>query len=107
MDFSVIKNETVAATLKALHEADKESFKRLVAPGAGLIHNGEPDDLQQWADLFFFGDKVTKVATISGTEDQGKTVYATLDSEIAGRIDVKLVFTVAEGKVTELNAGRP
>ncbi|TSD67917.1 hypothetical protein FFF34_011165 [Inquilinus sp. KBS0705] len=107
MDFNNIENETLRQALTALQHKNRHDFESLLAPDATLIHNGEPDDIRQWAAGFFFGDAETRFTAITQTADKGQTIWADLESSIAGKIAVKLIFETDGNKITSLNAGRP
>ena len=107
MNFEIISNDIVRAAITALQLKDQPQFESLLTDDAEMMHNGEKDDIRAWAKEFFFGEGDTRFVTISGVEDEGSTVLANLDSSIAGKIKVKLIFTVTEGKIALLNAGRP
>jgi len=107
MDLELIANDVVRNGVQALNDRDRETFEKLLAPNATMIHNGEPDDIRQWAAEFFFGEGETRFTAITKTAEQGQTIWANLQSSIAGAIAVKLVFEVDSGKILSLNAGRP
>lgn len=106
MNFEQLENDTVRQALEALNDGNGQQFEQALAIGAELIHNGEPDNIREWARLFFFEGK-TQFLTINRVEDKRRSIWAELDSPIAGKIEVKLVFTVSDGKIVLLNAGRP
>ncbi|OOQ56804.1 nuclear transport factor 2 family protein [Mucilaginibacter pedocola] len=106
MNFNQINNQVVRYAVEALHGGNRGQFEALLAPDAQLVHNRHPDDINQWATLFFFEGN-TKFTAINRVTEDGQTVWAEIESPVAGKIAVKLIFTVAEGKITALDAGRP
>jgi hypothetical protein len=107
MDMEIITNDVVRNALQALNDRDRETFEKLLAANATMIHNSGPDDIRRWAAEFFFGEGETRFKSITKTADHGQTIWADLESSIAGAIAVKLAFSVDEGKIVSLNAGRP
>jgi hypothetical protein len=106
MDFEIIENDTVRSIVESLHNRSSLRFEQLLANDAVLIHNGQPEDIREWARLFFFEGQ-THFLSISRTEDDGCLIFAELESPVAGKIAVKLAFTLSGNKLTVLNAGRP
>lgn len=107
MEFNKIINEVVRAAFIALQTKDRPGFQQLLKQGAVLIHNGETEDITAWSDQFFFGKYRAVFTSIVKTADEGLTVYAALDSELAGTVSVVMRFTLEAGKIIQLNAGRP
>ena len=106
MDFKLIENDTVRSIVESLHHGNSNRFEQLLADDATLIHNGRQENIREWTGLFFFEGQ-TKFLSISRTENEGCKIFAELDSPVAGKIAVKLAFTLNGNKLVMLHAGRP
>jgi|GEM_PF-2371973 len=100
-----LSDRVVSAALIALHNKDRDNFAKLVSPDATFIHNGQPENILQWADAFFFGDSEVSITALEESAD-GHTILATIHSSTAGELKAKMIFTISGGKVISLNAGK-
>ncbi len=107
MEFDKITHPVVKAAFTALQNRDRHGFINLLAPHAIFIHNGEPDDITGWADQFFFGKYKAAFTSVDKVADNGLSITAGLDSELAGKVQVLMKFAMEQNRITHLNAGRP
>ena len=107
MDIEQLTNPVVYSAFTAWNTGDRDAFKALLTNDITFIHNGEYDDIMAFSDRFFFGESLGKFTGILKTENAGQIVYATLETEETGKVDVLMVFKIVDGKIIHLNAGRP
>lgn len=105
--FDTISNITVRKALNAINSGSQVAFKELLAPNVRFIHNGEEDDIHQWAADHFFKNGATRFIGLKATENNDTVVYARLAFDHMTEVDVKFQFTIIDGRIAALNAGRP
>lgn len=104
MEFNKIDNAVVKAFLVALQQNDQQDFEQLLTPEIQFTHNGQTDDIHQWAATFFFCNQPAKFVSIEKTE--ANTIWAQLFIDGPGILPVKLSFTIVNEKIGALDAGR-
>lgn len=107
MDFEQLTNPVVKSAFIAWNTGNRDAFTALLTDNITFIHNGEKEEIMTFSDHFFFGESIGSFVRISKTEDAGQTVYATLETEETGKVDVLMTFQIVSGKISHLNAGRP
>jgi hypothetical protein len=104
MEFDKIEDPVIKAFLVALQNNNQREFERLLSPEIHFTHNGEIDDIHQWAATFFFSNQPAKFISIDKVN--AGTVWAQLVVDGLGTLPVKLSFTIVNEKVSALDAGR-
>lgn len=107
MNYDKITNETVKAAFVAWNNRDRKGFLNLISENTEFVHNGEEERIIDFSDQFFFGSLNTVFTEIHRTENNGLTVFATLESETTGTVEILMRFEVADGAIKMLHAGRP
>jgi ketosteroid isomerase-like protein len=107
MNYDIIANETVKSAFVAWNNGDRIGFLKLISEDTKFVHNGEEESIIDFSDQFFFGPISGLFIEIHGTEDSGRSVFASLASEATGTVNVRMRFEVADGLIKTLNAGRP
>ncbi|GAA3974698.1 nuclear transport factor 2 family protein [Mucilaginibacter dorajii] len=107
MEITAIENEVVRAAFTAWNSRDRKGFINLVSAETTFSHNGEKGDIMNFSDHFFFGTAKSVFTEIHKIENEGKSIYATLESDEAGKIGVLMRFEIRDGKISDLDAGRP
>jgi hypothetical protein len=104
MEFNKIEDAVVRAFLVALQQNDQLEFERLLSPEIHFTHNGQIDNIHQWAATFFFCDQPATFVSIDKAE--AGTIWAQLVIDGLGTVPIKLSFTIVNEKVSTLDAGR-
>lgn len=104
MEFNKLDNAVVKEFLVALQQNNQQEFERLLWPEIHFTHNGQIDNIHQWAATFFFCNHPAKFVSIDRVE--ASTIWAQLVIDGPGTLSVKLSFTIINEKVSALDAGR-
>ena len=104
MEFNKIDNAVIKAFFVALQQNDQRNFEQLLAPAIRFTHNGQIEDIHQWAATFFFCNQPAKFVSIEKVE--ANTIWAQLLIDGPGIVPVKLSFTIVNEKISAFDAGR-
>jgi len=104
MEFNKIDNAVVKDFLGALQQNNQQQFEQLLSPEVRFTHNGQTDNIHQWAATFFFCNNPARFVSIDKAE--AGTIWAQLVIDGSGTLPVKLSFTIVNNKVSALDAGR-
>ena len=107
MDYDQITDDVVKDAFIAWNSGRKETLMELMSDDIIFIHNGEKADIIAFSDQLFFGETNAKFTEIHKAENAGKTVFATLESVLTGKVEVLMHFETSNGKISFLDAGRP
>lgn len=104
MDYSKISNETVAKTLKAWQNGEKETFLSYFVANPEMTDDGNPRDFQKFVEEACGHEKFLEIDTV---KDDGKSIYGKFEAGQWGTFRVYFKFHLnADGKFDRLDIGQ-